>query len=966
MDKNKKIIIKGAREHNLKNLDLELPQGKFIVFTGLSGSGKSTLAFDTIFAEGQRRYLESLSSYARQFLGQMEKPEVDYIEGLSPAISIDQKSASHNPRSTVGTVTEIHDYLRLLYAKIGRPHCAICGREISKLTTEEIAEKILDSFKNNETVEILVPVVRDRKGEFTSLLEDLFLKGFSQVYINEKKESLANWKKINLPRYKKHKIDLLVDKISINAENITRLFEALENGLKLGIGLVKIKSASLTETFNQQLACPEHPGEFPPLEPRLFSFNSPYGACPACEGLGHRQEIDETLVIPDKNKTIAEGGVLPWSYKRNNYYGGIFRAVCKKYSISENKRLRDLSMDELKILLYGAEDDYDDHLMVRYHFKSHSGYYQMRWHGVLDHLKQRYKKTDSDAVRNEIEKYMSKKTCPDCHGTRYKKDVLLITIGKRTRINPKSIFKPTAQIKETLNLAELSNFSIIKILDWIQKLELTTQEKLIADRILKEVINRLRFLINVGLDYLTLARTATTLSGGEAQRIRLASQIGSGLTGVLYILDEPSIGLHAKDNSKLLKALLALKNLGNTVIVIEHDQETMEQAEYIVDIGPKAGELGGKIVHSGNYNDLLKNKNSITAQYLTGKKEIAIPKIRRKFNRNHTLIIKNATAHNLKNVTVEFPTRVLTCVTGVSGSGKSSLVEDTLYKWLANRLGANLGLAGPVKEISGYHHINRVIMVDQSPIGRTPRSNPATYTGAFDYIRKLFALTKKAKAQGYLPGRFSFNVSGGRCENCKGDGFLKVEMQFMPDVYLPCDICNGQRYNSETLKVFYKNKSIADVLNLTVSQAVKFFQNQPIIYEKLKTLDEVGLGYIKLGQSATTLSGGEAQRIKLATELSRRQTGNTLYILDEPTTGLHFDDVKKLLIVLHRLVDTGNTVVIIEHNLDVIKTADWIIDLGPEGGEKGGKVIATGTPEEIARLHNKSVTGEYLNKLLKK
>jgi len=967
MNKDKKIIIRGAREHNLKNVNLELPQGKFIVFTGLSGSGKSTLAFDTIFAEGQRRYLESLSSYARQFLGQMEKPDVDYIEGLSPAISIDQKSASHNPRSTVGTVTEIHDYLRLLYAKIGQPHCGVCGREISKLTTEEIAEKILDSF-NNQVIEVLSPLVRDRKGEFSGLLEDLFKKGFGLVYINNRKENLSNWKNIKLARYKKHQIDLLIDKMKITADNITRLFEALENGLKLGTGLVKIKSTDKeigTETlFNQQLACPEHPGEFPPLEPRLFSFNSPYGACPTCEGLGHKQEIDENLVMPDKNKTIAEGGVLPWSYKGNNYYGGIFRAVCQKYGISENKRLKDLDVDEIEILLYGADDEYDNDLMVRYHFRSNSGYYQIKWRGILNHLKQRYQKTDSDAVRNEIEKYMSKKPCTDCKGTRYKKEVLLITLGKKTKLRLKSNKNQFNKTKSTLSLAELSNLSIAKALEWIEKMELTTQEKLIADRIVKEVVNRLQFLINVGLDYLTLSRTATTLSGGEAQRIRLASQIGSGLTGVLYILDEPSIGLHAKDNSRLLKALWDLKDLGNTVIVIEHDQKTMQKAEWLVDIGPKAGRLGGEIVHSGSYSKLLKNKNSITAQYLSGGKKIATPKVRRKFNKNKALIVKNASAHNLKNITVEFPTRVMTCVTGVSGSGKSSLVEDTLYKWIANRLGANLGLSGPVKEVSGYHNINRVIMIDQSPIGRTPRSNPATYTGTFDPVRKLFAATPEARARGYLPGRFSFNVTGGRCENCKGDGFLKVEMQFMPDVYLPCDICKEARYNSETLKVFYKEKSIADILNMTVDQGVVFFKNQPLIFEKLKTLKDVGLGYIKLGQAATTLSGGEAQRIKLATELSRRQTGNTLYILDEPTTGLHFDDVKKLLNVLHRLVDAGNTVVIIEHNLDVIKTADWIIDLGPAGGENGGRVIVTGTPEEVARWHKESATGKYLKKIL--
>ncbi|PIE00842.1 MAG: excinuclease ABC subunit A, partial [Acidobacteria bacterium] len=924
-------------------------------------------AFDTIFAEGQRRYLESLSSYARQFLGQMDKPDVDHIDGLSPAIAIDQKSASHNPRSTVGTVTEIHDYLRLLYAKIGRPHCGICGREISRLTTEEIAEKVLDLFgKKSQKVEILAPVVRDRKGEFTGLLEDLFKKGYSTAYINDKEKRLIDWQKVKLARYKKHQIDLLVDKMTVNADNITRLFEAIENSLKLGLGLIKIRplekrspKKSQTILFNQQLACPEHPEEFPPLEPRLFSFNSPYGACPDCEGLGHKQEIDENLVLPDKNKTIAGGGLLPWSYKRNNHYGGIFRAVCKKYGISENKRLKDLSADELKILLHGAKDDYDNTLMVRYHFKSGSGYYKMKWHGVLHNLKQRYQKTDSEAMRKEVEKYMSKKPCATCHGSRYKKEVLRVTLGQKKDLKVK---KGKLQLeKNSLNLAELSDFSIKECLAWLEKLSLDANEKIIAERALREVKNRLTFLINVGLDYLTLARTATTLSGGEAQRIRLASQIGSGLTGVLYILDEPSIGLHARDNSRLLQALLDLKNLGNTVIVIEHDQETMEKAEHLVDIGPRAGVHGGKIVHSGSYAAILKNKKSLTAQYLNGKKEIAVPRMRRKFNKNKTMIVKNATTHNLKNITVEFPTRALTCVTGVSGSGKSSLVEDTLYKWVANRLGSNLGGVGQVKEVAGYHHINKVIMVDQSPIGRTPRSNPATYTGAFTPIRTLFAATPEARARGYLPGRFSFNVPGGRCENCKGDGYLKVEMQFMADVYLPCDLCHEKRYNSETLKVFYKNKSVAEVLDMTVDQGVEFFKNQPAIFAKLKTLQEVGLGYIKLGQAATTLSGGEAQRIKLADELAKRQTGNTLYILDEPTTGLHFDDVKKLINVLHRLVDAGNTVVIIEHNLDVIKNADWIIDLGPAGGAGGGRVVATGTPEDIS-CYQESETGKYLRK----
>jgi excinuclease ABC subunit A len=955
MDNHKEIFIKGAREHNLKDVDLRLPRNKFIVFTGLSGSGKSTLAFDTIFAEGQRKYLESLSSYARQFLGQMGKPDVEYIEGLSPAISIDQKSASHNPRSTVGTVTEIQDYLRLMFAKIGIPHCPVCGTEISKLSVEEMVEQILDQCGNENKgkkckIEILAPLVRDRKGEYNTILGDIFKRGFSFAYVDGAKISLVDWKKIKLSRYKRHSIDIIIDTVQIDADNISRIFEGVEFALKLADGLVKIRKTDAKKNeemvFNQQFSCPKHNIEFPPLEPRLFSFNSPYGACHECEGLGSKKEIDLSLVIPDDSKTMAEGGLIPWSYKRNNYYGVLFGAVCNKFSISQNTRIRDLSDAEREILLHGPEDDYDRDVSVRYHFKTGSGYYNVRWEGVVAHLLKRYYKTESEAVRKEIEKYMANKPCSVCKGTRYKKETLLVTVGGK-------------------NIAQISDLSITKGIEYIQKLKLNDQEKLIAKRIIKEVLNRLSFLANVGLEYLTLSRTATTLSGGEAQRIRLASQIGSGLVGVLYILDEPSIGLHARDNTKLLNMLVKLRKLGNTVIVIEHDEETMRRSEFVVDIGPGAGVKGGKIVHAGTFAALMKNKKSLTAQYLNKRKTIEIPKMRRKTDKKKTLLIRGANQHNLKNVTVEFPTKVLTCVTGVSGSGKSTLVEDTLYKWLANKLHRSLHVPGKVKEVAGHHNIGKVIMIDQSPIGRTPRSNPATYTGAFTPIRKLFAQTPDAKQRGYEMGRFSFNVAGGRCENCKGDGQLKIEMQFMPDVYLPCDVCKGARYNSETLKVQYKKKNIADVLDMTVNQATDFFENIGEIHNKLKTLKDVGLGYIKLGQAATTLSGGEAQRIKLATELSRRSTGNTLYVLDEPTTGLHFDDTKKLLNVLGRLVDAGNTVVVIEHNMDVIKTADWIIDLGPEGGDKGGRVVVAGTPEEVAKWHAESYTGKYLKKVLR-
>ena len=961
------LVIRGAREHNLKNINLTLPRGKFIVFTGISGSGKSTLAFDTIFAEGQRRYLESLSSYARQFLGQMGKPDVDSIEGLSPAISIDQKSTSHNPRSTVGTVTEIHDYLRLLYAKIGVAHCPICQREIVKLSTDEIVDRILNVCVGKEkqkmkqekcAIEIFSPVVRERKGEYSTMLSEMFKRGFSVAYVNGKKYELDNkiGEKVKLEKYKKHSIDILVDRVEINDQNISRLFESVEKALRLSGGILKIKLKNKEELiFNQNFSCPIHEVDFPELEPRLFSFNSPFGACEACEGLGMKKEIDPDLIVLDKNKTIAEGGIMPWSYKKNNWQGTILRAVTNFYHISDNVRIRDLDEDDFNVLLFGATDAEDmigeedaDEIPVTLRSKTGSSWkYNMKWRGVCGYLTDRYRKTDSESVRTDIEKYMSQNPCSVCLGSRYKKEALLVTVGGK-------------------NIYEISKISVKETRDFFQKLNLTKREELIAGRILKEIQNRLGFLEDVGLGYLALSRTANTLAGGESQRIRLASQIGSQLVGVLYILDEPSIGLHARDNAKLLSTLLQLRDIGNTLIVVEHDEETMRAADYLVDIGPGAGKHGGEIIAKGSPEEVIKNKKSLTAGYLRGDLKIEIPSFRRALKNKKTLVVRGAREHNLKNITVQFPLKVFTCVTGVSGSGKSTLVEDILFKALSSKIMRSLDRPGRHSEIVGANYLNKVIMIDQSPIGRTPRSNPATYTGLFTAIRELFAETRDAKAKGYTASRFSFNVRGGRCDNCEGDGYNKIEMQFMPDVYLPCDVCSGKRYNSETLKVKYRDKNIADVLSMTISEAREFFANFSNISDKLKVLEDVGLGYIQLGQSATTLSGGEAQRIKLATELSRCATGDTLYILDEPTTGLHFDDIKKLLGILNRLVDSGNTVIVIEHNLDVIKTADWIIELGLEGGDEGGRVIVSGTPEEVAKWHKESWTGKFLKEALKK
>ncbi len=962
-----KIIIRGAREHNLKNIDLELPRGKFIVFTGISGSGKSTLAMDTIFAEGQRRYLESLSSYARQFLGQMKKPDVESIEGLSPAIAVDQKTASHNPRSTVGTVTEIYDYLRLLYAKIGTPTCLQCGREIQSLTIEQMAETVVDDC-HGLTVTIYAPVVRGRKGEYLQLLNEFYLKGYTKARLNGKFVNLKE--RVALPRYKSHTIDIVIDTVKVNADALGRIFEALEQATKLTDGLALVEEASLvalrlgsgnknmvlpeqakrvegpptSRLFNQRLNCPYCDLSFQNIEPRLFSFNSPVGMCQQCKGLGSKQEIDPDRVIPDKNKTIEEGGILSGSYTEFNYYGAILRALQERYALPANRRIKDLADAAVRKILYGEGQPFA--LRIKFYIAGRPRVATLTFNGLLHHLKYRAENTESEAVRQEIEGYMSKDPCPSCHGTRLREEALHVLVGGK-------------------HIAELTSLSIAITLAFVQNLSLSQRQELIVERVLKEITVRLQFLVDVGLSYLTLDRPASTLAGGERQRIRLASQVGSGLTGVLYILDEPSIGLHARDNAKLLSTLKQLRDLGNTVIVIEHDEETMRESDWIVDIGPGAGKQGGTIVASGPIESILaKSNGSLTGKYLRGEKQIAVPAERRAFNKR-ALLIRGAAEHNLKKLTVEIPLGLFVCVTGVSGSGKSTLVHDVLYKALAQKMYGALERPGRHSGIEGIENLDKVIIIDQSPIGRTPRSNPATYTGVFTPIRELFAATKDARIRGYGPGRFSFNVRGGRCEACSGEGFVKIEMQFLPDVYVPCDVCNGKRYAAETLKVQYKQKSIAEVLAMTVGEALPFFTDIPKIKPILKVLSDVGLDYIELGQPATTLSGGEAQRVKLSTELARRATGKTLYILDEPTTGLHFDDVNKLLKVLQRLTDGGNTVLVIEHNLDVVKSTDYIIDLGPEGGDAGGEVVAVGTPEEVAKKPS-SHTGRFLRGMLKK
>ena len=937
-----KITVKGARVNNLKNVDVEIPRDKLIVFTGLSGSGKSSLAFDTIYAEGQRRYVESLSSYARQFLGQMDKPDVDYIEGLSPSISIDQKTTSKNPRSTVGTITEIYDYLRLLYARVGTPYCPKCGKKISKQSIDQIVDKVM-SLGDRVKIQILSPVVRGRKGTHEKILENAKKNGFIRARIDNEIYEIAE-DEINLDKNKKHNIDIIVDRIIIKEGIESRLTESLELALKMGNGLVVINIIGEKDImFSEKFACPDCGISIDELEPRSFSFNAPYGKCECCDGLGTLYEIDEDLVIPNKNLSIKEGAIATWGegrLKEDSWTYAVLQSLMKKYDFSIETPVKDLSRKVIDIILYGTNGE---KVYVNYVKDGLEKKYYYAYDGEINSLRRRYAETKSDLIKSEIEQYMSNNPCPKCKGARLKKEVLAVKIGDK-------------------NIYEFTNMSVKDELEFINNIEFTEKEKVISAQIVKEIKSRLSFLRDVGLDYLTLSRTAGTLSGGEAQRIRLATQIGSTLMGVLYILDEPSIGLHQRDNDKLIKTLEKLRDVGNTVIVVEHDEDTMLAADYIVDIGPGAGERGGEIVAAGTIEDIMKNDRSITGQYLSGKKMIEVPKERRKGN-GSVIKVKGAQENNLKNINVDFPLGTFTVVTGVSGSGKSSLVNEVLYKGLNKIINKSRRPAGKFKEITGYENIDKIIDIDQSPIGRTPRSNPATYTGTFDIIRELFSNAPESKMRGYKPGRFSFNVKGGRCEACSGDGIIKIEMQFLSDVYVPCDVCKGKRYNRETLEVKYKGKSIADVLDMTVEEALKFFENIPRIQNKIKTLNDVGLGYIRLGQPSTQLSGGEAQRIKLAYELSKRSTGKTLYILDEPTTGLHIDDVNRLIEILQRLVDAGNSVVVIEHNLDMIKCADYIIDIGPEGGDNGGTVIAKGTPEKIAKS-SKSYTGKYLKKIL--
>lgn len=933
------IKVKGAKENNLKNISVDVPRDKLVVFTGLSGSGKSTLAFDTIFAEGQRKYMESLSSYARMFLGQMEKPDVESIEGLSPAISIDQKTTSNNPRSTVGTVTEIYDYLRLLYARVGVPHCPKCGRVIEKITVDQIADKVT-AMETGSRILVNAPVVRGRKGEYGKQLEGYRKSGFARVEIDGSVYDLSE--EIKLEKNIKHNISVVVDRLIVKDGIRKRLTDSLETALKLADGLVVIECDGKSELFSTNYACPDCGISIGEIEPRSFSFNNPYGACPKCNGLGYTSKIDEKLVIGDPNRTLREGAltVTGWNLDTGRMTEMYFRALSKRYGFGLDVPVKDLPKDILDILLYGNGGE---KIKMSYSTRTFSGSYDSSYEGVIPNLERRYRETTSDYTKSEIERYMVSMPCDECHGKRLKKEALAVTVGG-------------------LNIADLCDLSVVKMNDFISSLDLTETQQIIAKSIIKEIKARLKFLIDVGLGYLTLSRSAGSLSGGEAQRIRLATQIGSGLTGVLYILDEPSIGLHQRDNAKLISTLLRLRDLGNTLIVVEHDEDTMRAADYIVDIGPKAGVHGGEVVAKGTVADICAEPRSITGDYLSGRRKIAVPSFRHPSD-GRTLGVKGAKQNNLKNIDASFPVGLFTAVTGVSGSGKSSLINEILLPAFANKLNGSKMREGNCDGVFGTEYFDNVIAIDQSPIGRTPRSNPATYTGAFTPIRELFAATQDAKERGYKAGRFSFNVSGGRCERCSGDGIIKIEMHFLPDVFVPCEVCKGKRYNHETLEVKYKGKSISDVLDMTVDESVEFFQNVPRIFGKVKALQEVGLGYIKLGQAATTLSGGEAQRVKLATELSKRSTGKTLYILDEPTTGLHSYDVDKLLSILERLRDAGNTVIVIEHNLDVIKVADYIVDLGPEGGDGGGTIIASGTPEEVAKV-KESYTGQFLDKIL--
>lgn len=938
-----KIIVKGARVHNLKNVSLEIPRDKLIVFTGLSGSGKSSLAFDTLYAEGQRRYVESLSAYARQFLGQMNKPDVDYIEGLSPAISIDQKTTSKNPRSTVGTITEIYDYLRLLYARIGIPHCPKCGKVISKQSVDQIVDQVM-ALGDKTKIQILAPIIRGKKGTHEKVLDNIKKNGYVRARVDGEIYELAE-EDIKLEKTKKHNIEAVIDRLIIKEGMEGRLSDSLEAALRLAEGLVIINVIGDKDIlFSENFACADCGISIQEFEPRMFSFNAPYGKCDKCDGLGTLMEIDPNLVIPNKNLSVMEGAIATWGegrLKEDSWTYAILQALSKEYDLDLNKPIKELSKEHLYLLLYGT----DGHkLSITYTKDGVKGLYSYSYDGEINSLIKRYKETNSDVIKNEIEQYMSNKACPKCKGARLNNEVLAVTVGGK-------------------NIYEFTKMSIKEELEFISSITLSEKERIISGQIVKEIRSRLEFLVNVGLDYLNLSRSSGTLSGGEAQRIRLATQIGSALMGVLYILDEPSIGLHQRDNDKLIQTLKNLREVGNTVIVVEHDEDTMREADYIVDIGPRAGEHGGQIIAAGPVNEIMACKESITGQYLTGEKSIKVPEERRKGNGNF-ITVTGAKENNLKNLNVKFPLGVLTMVTGVSGSGKSTLVNEILYKGLNKIVNKSKNPTGAYKEITGYENIDKIIDIDQSPIGRTPRSNPATYTGTFDIIRELFSQTPEAKMRGYKPGRFSFNVKGGRCEACSGDGIIKIEMQFLSDVYVPCEVCKGKRYNRETLEVKYKGKNIDDVLNMTVEEALEFFENIPRIKNKIQTLKDVGLGYIRLGQPSTQLSGGEAQRIKLAFELSKRSTGKTLYILDEPTTGLHVDDVNRLVEILQRLVDAGNTVIVIEHNLDMIKCADYIIDLGPEGGYKGGTLVAQGTPEKIVENDN-SYTGRYLKKLLR-
>ena len=940
---NDNIVIKGAKEHNLKNISLEIPKNKLVVITGLSGSGKSSLAFDTLYAEGQRRYVESLSSYARQFLGIMDKPNVESIDGLSPAISIDQKTTSKNPRSTVGTVTEIYDYIRLLYARIGVPYCPKCGKKIEKQTVDQIVDSVLE-LDEGTRLQVLAPVIRGRKGEYKKLLEDFAKEGFVRARVDGNTVELTD--DIEIDRKKKHNIDIIIDRLVIKPDIRARLTESVETAMKYANNLVTVDIPGKKELlFSGNYACPDCGISFEELSPRMFSFNNPVGACPTCTGIGYLMKMDEDLIIPDKNLTLYNGvkAFGASTMKKGDTIAKMyFEAIGRHYGVDISKPIKDLPRDFLDKILYGTGDE-----EIEFEYETAFGIRRNKvpFEGVIPTLERRHRETKSQGMMQFYEMYMSNMECPDCHGARLKKESLSVRVGSK-------------------NINELTDMSIFHIKEYLNSLTLSEKDSMIADQILKELDKRLQFLIDVGLDYLTLSRSAATLSGGEAQRIRLATQIGSGLTGVMYILDEPSIGLHQRDNDKLIATLKKLRDLGNSVIVVEHDTDTMYAADQVIDIGPYAGVHGGNVMAQGTAEEIAKVPDSITGQYLSGRKQIPVPKKRRKSN-GKSIEVVGAKEHNLKNISVKFPLGEFICVTGVSGSGKSTLINEVLYKNINKALNKSNEKVGSCKEVKGLHNIDKIINIDQSPIGRTPRSNPATYTGVFDFIREIFATTNEAKMRGYDKGRFSFNVPGGRCEACSGDGIIKIEMNFLSDVYVPCEVCKGKRYNKETLEVKYKGKSISDVLDMTVEEALQFFENIPRIKQKIQTLYDVGLGYIKLGQPSTTLSGGEAQRIKLATELSKRATGKTLYILDEPTTGLHIDDVHRLVDILQRLVDTGNTVIVIEHNLDLIKTADYIIDLGPEGGDKGGEIIAVGTPEKICQ-NERSYTGQFLKPYLEK